>query len=104
MSKASPTKNQGVPENLRGTYAGFGSGPMVDYLTALGVTSIELLPIHTFINDSNLLEKEAYQLLGLQHHRLLRARSTLRVGCSQQFARIQGDGGPPACRRPRSHP
>jgi glycogen operon protein len=51
-------KNLGVPEHLRGTYAGFGSRPMVDYLTALGVTSIELLPIHTFVDDSYLLEKK----------------------------------------------
>jgi glycogen operon protein len=51
-------KHPGIPENLRGTYAGFASRPMVDYLTALGVTSIELLPVHTFINDSHLLEKK----------------------------------------------
>lgn len=51
-------QHPGVPEKLRGTYAGFGSQPMVDYLTALGVTSIELLPVHTFINDSNLLDKK----------------------------------------------
>jgi isoamylase len=51
-------KHAGVPETLRGTYAGFGSQPMLDYLTALGVTSVELLPIHTFVNDSNLLEKK----------------------------------------------
>ena len=51
-------KHQGVPDRLRGTYAGFASPPMVEYLTALGVTSIELLPIHTFVNDSNLLEKK----------------------------------------------
>jgi isoamylase len=51
-------KHQGVLDKLRGTYAGFGSPPMVEYLTALGVTSIELLPVHTFVNDSNLLEKK----------------------------------------------
>ena len=51
-------KHPGIPENLRGTYAGFSARPMVDYLTALGVTSVELLPIHTFINDSHLLEKK----------------------------------------------
>jgi isoamylase len=51
-------QHQGVSEKLRGTYAGFGSPPMVEYLTALGVTSIELLPVHTFINDDNLLEKK----------------------------------------------
>jgi isoamylase len=56
--KGFTNRHQGVPEKLRGTYAGFGSRPMVDYLTSLGVTSIELLPVHTFVNDSNLLEKK----------------------------------------------
>jgi isoamylase len=46
-----------VPERLRGTYAGFGTQPIVDYIKSLGVTTVELLPIHTFVNDSNLLEK-----------------------------------------------
>lgn len=50
-------QHEGVPEHLRGTYAGFGNPVIVDYLKALGVTSVELLPVHTFINDSNLLEK-----------------------------------------------
>ena len=39
---------------------------------ALGVTAVELLPIHAFVNDSYLLDKGLTQLLGLQHHRLLR--------------------------------
>jgi isoamylase len=46
-----------VPEPLRGTYAGLGQKPVVDYIKSLGVTSVELLPIHSFINDSQLLEK-----------------------------------------------
>jgi isoamylase len=46
-----------VPERLRGTYAGLATKEVIDYIKALGVTSIELLPIHTFINDSHLLEK-----------------------------------------------
>ena len=46
-----------VPEHLRGTYAGLSQKPVLDYIKSLGVTSIELLPIHTFINDSHLLEK-----------------------------------------------
>ena len=50
-------QHDGVPENLRGTYKGFGSKSVVDYMKALGVTSVELLPVHTFVNDSNLLEK-----------------------------------------------
>jgi len=46
-----------VPEKLRGTYAGLGTKPVVDYIKSLGVTSVELLPIHTFVDDNNLLEK-----------------------------------------------
>ncbi len=46
-----------VPKHLRGTYEGFGTKEVVDYIKSLGVTSIELLPIHTFINDNHLLEK-----------------------------------------------
>ncbi len=46
-----------VPEDLRGTYAGMGQRPVIDYLKALGVTSVELLPIHTFLDDAYLLEK-----------------------------------------------
>ena len=46
-----------VPEHKRGTYAGLGTKEVVEYVKSLGVTSIELLPVHTFINDNNLLEK-----------------------------------------------
>jgi isoamylase len=46
-----------VAEALRGTYAGLGSRQVIDYVKSLGVTSVELLPIHTFVNDSQLLEK-----------------------------------------------
>jgi glycogen operon protein len=51
-------KHPDIPENLRGTYAGFGADPAIAHLKSLGITSVELLPIHTFINDSNLLEKK----------------------------------------------
>ncbi|MBV9782397.1 MAG: glycogen debranching protein GlgX [Acidisphaera sp.] len=46
-----------VPEHLRGTFAGLSREEVVSYIKSLGVTSVELLPIHTFINDSHLLEK-----------------------------------------------
>jgi isoamylase len=46
-----------VPEPLRGTYAGLGAKEVVAYIKSLGVTSVELLPVHTFINDSQLLER-----------------------------------------------
>jgi isoamylase len=47
----------GLPENLRGTYAGLADDLVIKYIKDLGVTSVELLPIHFFINDSQLLEK-----------------------------------------------
>jgi glycogen operon protein len=46
-----------VAPELRGTYAGLASPPVVDYLEKLGVTSIELLPIHAFVSDDLLLQK-----------------------------------------------
>ena len=46
-----------VPDHHKGTYAGLATREVIDYVKSLGVTSIELLPIHTFINDSHLLEK-----------------------------------------------
>jgi glycogen operon protein len=48
----------GVPERERGTFCGFASKAVIDHVKSLGVTTIELLPIHTFINDSFLLERK----------------------------------------------
>jgi glycogen operon protein len=48
---------QDIPEHLRGTYAGLSERSVIEYIKALGVTSVELLPIHTFVDDSNLVEK-----------------------------------------------
>ncbi len=46
-----------VPEPLRGTYAGLASLPMIDYLQRLGVTALELLPVHAFVDDRILIDK-----------------------------------------------
>jgi glycogen operon protein len=40
-----------VPPELRGTYAGLGSPPALQHLTRLGVTAVELLPIHEYVDD-----------------------------------------------------
>ena len=45
-----------VPEVLRGTYAGLATAPVIEYLTRLGVTSIELMPVHSFVDDRRLVE------------------------------------------------
>ncbi|HYI90421.1 MAG TPA: glycogen debranching protein GlgX, partial [Beijerinckiaceae bacterium] len=50
-------RHPAVPEALRGTYAGLASQEVVDYVAALGVTAVELLPVHTFVDDSYLTDK-----------------------------------------------
>ncbi|HVC60257.1 MAG TPA: glycogen debranching protein GlgX [Acetobacteraceae bacterium] len=50
-------RHPAVPEKLRGTFSGLGRKEVVDYLGALGVTAVELLPIHAFVNDSHLLDR-----------------------------------------------
>ncbi|WP_342320010.1 glycogen debranching protein GlgX [Corynebacterium mayonis] len=51
-----------VPENLRGTYAGMAHPAIIDYLTDLGVTTVELLPVHQFLQDDRLRD------LGLRNY------------------------------------
>ncbi|HEY0190558.1 MAG TPA: alpha-amylase family glycosyl hydrolase [Kofleriaceae bacterium] len=46
-----------VPEHLRGTYAGLAHPAVIKHLKSLGVTAVELLPIHAFIHDGFLLDK-----------------------------------------------
>jgi isoamylase len=46
-----------VPEELRGTYAGLAHPAAIDHLTRLGITAVELLPIHEFVHEPHLLEK-----------------------------------------------
>jgi glycogen operon protein len=50
-------RHPGVPERLRGTYAGLASPAAIDYLRSLGVTAVELMPIHQFVNDKHLLDR-----------------------------------------------
>ena len=46
-----------VPKELRGTYAGLASPPIIEYLQRLGVTAVELLPIHHFVTDKHLYDR-----------------------------------------------
>jgi len=50
-------RHPSVPEHLRGTYAGLASAPAVTYLKKLGVTAVELLPVHHFLQDRHLVER-----------------------------------------------
>jgi glycogen operon protein len=46
-----------IPEHLRGTYAAIAHPVAIEYLQSLGVTAIELLPVHQFIHDAHLVER-----------------------------------------------
>ena len=46
-----------VPAGLRGTYAALATAPVIDHLTQLGVTAVELMPVHTFVDDRHLIER-----------------------------------------------
>ncbi|MGE5596544.1 MAG: glycogen debranching protein GlgX [Hyphomicrobiales bacterium] len=56
--------NQNLPEELRGTYSGLADHRTIRYLKELGVTSIELMPVHHFIHDKHLRERGLYNYWG----------------------------------------
>ena len=55
--KGLTVKHPDIPEEVRGTYAGLGHPATVAYLKKLGVTAVELLPVHQFIHDKHLVER-----------------------------------------------
>ncbi len=46
-----------VPQHLRGTFAGMASEPVIDHLVSLGVTAVELMPVHHFISEHSVVER-----------------------------------------------
>ena len=55
--KGLTVRNPEVPEEIRGTYAGLAHPAVVGYLKKLGVTAVELLPVHQFIHQKHLIER-----------------------------------------------
>ena len=55
---------QDVPPGLRGSFRGLSSPAMIDHFKRLGVTTLELLPIHGFIDDRHLVEKKLVNYWG----------------------------------------
>jgi glycogen operon protein len=53
-----------VPPQLRGTYAGLATAPVIDHLRRLGITALELLPVHTFVDDKRLVEMGLHNYWG----------------------------------------
>ena len=50
-------RHPGIPQNLRGTYAGLATPAVIEHLQQLGITAVELLPVHHFIRDKHLIER-----------------------------------------------
>ena len=102
-------RNPDIPPELRGTYAGLGHQAAIAYLSDLGVTTVELLPVHQNVPESFLVARGPDELLGLQHDRVLRAAQRLlgrRPGRPPRRAggRVPGDGRRAAPGRPGSDP
>ena len=55
--KGFTARHPGIPEAQRGTYAGLAHPAALEYLTGLGVTAVELLPVHQFVHDAHLVER-----------------------------------------------
>lgn len=52
------TKNHpDIPQEMRGTYAGLSHPVMIEYFKELGITAVELMPVHTFVHDKFLIDK-----------------------------------------------
>ncbi|HTU45467.1 MAG TPA: glycogen debranching protein GlgX [Bryobacteraceae bacterium] len=62
--KGFTARHPDVPENLRGTYLGLASPPVVEYLKKLGITAVELMPVHDFLDDKHLLDKGLHNYWG----------------------------------------
>ena len=48
----------GLPETIRGTYEGLASDAVIEHLKKIGITAVELLPVHSFIDDSFLIKRK----------------------------------------------
>lgn len=80
----------GIPEELRGTYSGLASAPAIRYLKKLGVTAVELMPVHHFLQDRHLIDKGlsnywGYNTLGYFAPEIAYASSTEPLGAVDEF-------------------
>lgn len=56
-AKGLTARHPDVPEHMRGTYSGLTTPAVIDHLLSLGVTAVELLPIHHFVRDKHLFDR-----------------------------------------------
>jgi isoamylase len=62
--KGFTARHPDVPGNLRGSYLGLTSPAVIEYLKKLGVTAVELMPVHDFLDDKHLLDKGLHNYWG----------------------------------------
>jgi len=82
-----------IPENVRGTYAGLASAPVIRYLKNLGITAVELLPVHHFLQDRHLVERGlanywGYNTLGFFAPHLAYAAADSPLDAVREFKRM----------------
>ncbi len=75
-------RHPGVPPDQQGLFSGLASPPILDHLTRLGVTAIELLPVHAFLDEPHLIEKNLANYWGYNS-----------IGFFAPEPRYLGDGG-----------
>ena len=99
-------RHPGVPEALRGTYAGLANPATIAHLTSLGVTAVELLPIHASVPEPALVKRGMTNHWGYNTIGLLRPARRLRRRHRPPGGRRRGQGhgqaAPPG--RDRGHP
>ena len=80
--------NSDIPEGLRGTYAGLAHDSSIAYLKKLGITAIELMPVHYFIDEGQLVDRGLHNYWGY---------NTLGYFCADDTLQLQRNGES-ACR------
>src|SRR5690625_7220206 len=53
-----------IDDSIRGTYVAMGHPAIIEHLQSLGVTAVELMPVHQFVQDGHLVEKGLYNYWG----------------------------------------
>ncbi len=95
----------GIPTELRGTYAGLGTTAAIKYLKDLGVTAVELLPVHSFVNDKTLVDKGLSNYWGYNSIGFFAPEAKYSSAGANGWTglRVQGDGAQPARGGDRGH-
>ena len=92
--KGFTARHPDIPEAQRGTYSGLAHPAAIEHLTGLGVTAVELLPVHQFVHDAHLIERGLRNYWGYNSIGFLAPHNEYAATGQQRRAgrRVQGDG------------